>query len=214
MNFPYYFHDQLVLRAPQCSLTQAINPPALLQILQHPPFLEAIYIASPILYSTCIKYKEGLLTNPKDVEKLTHAVVKYYTRMSSRCTPFGLFSGCGLVSWQQGNTHVVINNKPIKRHTRLDMHFLCALVQKITTHPEVKERLHYFSNNSIYTIGNEIRYVEYSYEEGKRKYQITAIKKNECVTDVLAMANKGISYAQLFQYLHIPNKHAEEVEVS
>jgi|TARA_B110000908_G_scaffold158728_1_gene200167 lantibiotic biosynthesis protein len=57
-------------------------------------FKEAIYLASPELYSESTKLINGELTNPKKIKNIHLSLLKYATRMSTRCTPFGLFSGC------------------------------------------------------------------------------------------------------------------------
>jgi len=36
-------------------------------------------------------------------------------------------------------------------------------------------QLRFLPNNSLYTIGNEVRYVEYYYEEDSRKHRISSV---------------------------------------
>ena len=64
--------------------------------LQDSLIREAIFLASPVLYDEIDKFLSGYLTKEKDIEKLKCAVLRYFSRMTSRCTPFGLFAGFSL----------------------------------------------------------------------------------------------------------------------
>ena len=193
MNIPYSFHKNLVLRTPRLPLFRHLDEQTLLAQLDSPVFLEALYLASPVLYDECMKWKSGHIKGEKDQQKLLRAVMKYFTRMSSRCTPFGLFSGCNLVQWQQAPTAVTVDAAVTKRHTRLDMHYLCALAQQLATLPGVRENLLYYPNSSIYTIGDETRYVEYRYAGGRRKHQISSVNASAYLDAVLQQAKAGVT---------------------
>ena len=49
---------------------------------------EAIYLASPVLFEELHKFLEGKIGKAKDILKFKRAILKYYSRMSTRCTPF------------------------------------------------------------------------------------------------------------------------------
>ena len=66
------------------------------QFLQDSSLQEAIFLGSPVLYDEIQKFLNGALVVPKEVNKLKMSVLRYYTRMSTRCTPFGLFAGFSL----------------------------------------------------------------------------------------------------------------------
>jgi lantibiotic biosynthesis protein len=201
MAIPYTFHNKLILRTPRLPLNAQTNGGHIQALLDDKSFLEAIYLASPVLYDECIKWKEGLLTDKKGVQKLIRSLSKYYTRMTSRCTPFGLFSGCAVTNWHPEQTRVVVEDNIIQRHTRFDMHYLCALAQKLALHTGIKEKLLYYPNNSIYTIGDEIRYVEYQYINGKRSHQISSVNFSEYVEAILKLAESGSTYQQMIDQL-------------
>lgn len=173
-------------------------------------FLEAVYLASPVLYNECIKWKEGRISGKKEIEKLTRSLNKYLIRMSSRCTPFGLFSGCAVIHWTNEPTAVAVSSGRISRHTRLDMHYLCALSQQLALLPGIRNNLLYFSNSSAYTIGDELRYVEYIYVNGKRIHQISAVSTSEYLDKVVNAAYNGATVQQLCNWLVEDNITAEE----
>jgi thiopeptide-type bacteriocin biosynthesis protein len=201
MDIPYLFDQQLVLRTPRFPLTEQVGRIDFTALLQDNAFLEALYLASPVLHDECIKWREGLITGKKDIDKLVRSVSKYYVRMSSRCTPFGLFSGCAVVGWSKEDTSVVVDDTAMGRHTRLDMHYLCALAQRLAQLPGIKENLRYFPNNSIYSIGDELRYVEYTYKNGRRRHQISALTGAESVTRVIRSAANGATMSEMVNWL-------------
>ena len=199
---PYLFYDKLVLRTPRFPLTAGINEQTVRGLLHNPAFLEALYLASPVLYEQCMKWEKGLVTDKKEIYKITCALVKYYTRMTSRCTPFGLFSGCAVLSWgEEANMGAVEMDDRIQRHTRLDMHYLCALAQKLASMPALREKLLLFPNNSLYTIGDEIRYIEYSYVNAKRSHQISSVITSPALEKVLQSAAHGSTREEMARLL-------------
>ncbi|SEN83774.1 thiopeptide-type bacteriocin biosynthesis domain-containing protein [Chitinophaga rupis] len=210
MNIPYSFHKNLVLRTPRLPLFRHLDEKVLLAQLDNAVFLEAVYLASPVLYDECMKWKNGHVKGEKEQQKLLRSLMKYFTRMSSRCTPFGLFSGCNLVQWQAAPTAVTVDAAVTHRHTRLDMHYLCALAQQLATLPGIKEHLLYYPNSSIYTMGDETRYVEYRYVAGRRKHQISAVNVSVYLDALLQQAKAGVTITAMLAQLVSEEISAEE----
>jgi lantibiotic biosynthesis protein len=202
MTIPYTYHPQLVMRTPQKTFINAIgNQDEFLQNLcSDNNFLEALFLASPVLHTELLKYQQGKITDAKSIKKLLFSLTKYHLRMSSRCTPFGLFSGCSVASWGDDNS-IVIDNQKLDRHTRFDMHYLCALAQHLATLPAIKNKLQYFANTAFYTVTEEIRYVEYNYQNGHRKHIISSILASEYALDILQAAQSGISITNMVNRL-------------
>ncbi len=203
MDTLYTYHPQLIMRTPQNAFKPVIgNEIDFLQKLTiDNNFLEALFLASPVLHAELLKYHQGKITDVKSIKKLTFSLAKYHLRMSTRCTPFGLFSGCAVVNWDNDNNAIVIDNKQLNRHTRFDMHYLCALAQHLSTLPAIKEKLQYFANTAFYVIAEEIRYVEYNYQNGRRKHIISSILASEYAVNVLQAAQAGISIAAMVNML-------------
>lgn len=157
------FNENLLRRSPSFAFNMHFTKEKLQELLHDKAFLESIYIASPDLYNECINWiSDPDMMEQKKKKKLFTSLAKYYTRMSTRPTPFGLFSGCSLTKWNK------IPQQPeekirFTRHTRLDMHYLCMLSEFIANLPIVKKRLTFFPNLSLYNLGETLRYVEYIY---------------------------------------------------
>jgi lantibiotic biosynthesis protein len=177
----------------------AIKNTWLLQHVIHNKYIEeAIFLASPVLYTALQKYKMGILVHKKEVEKLCNALYKYYTRMYSRSTPFGLCSGCAVAQWANADDIKISNPY---RHTRLDMHYLCALTMVLAKVDVIKQRLTYYTNTSCYTIANEIRYAEYTYKEANRQYQLSAIEPTDYIHTIIQQCQQGVPYIDIVQIL-------------
>ncbi|MFD2573227.1 lantibiotic dehydratase [Spirosoma soli] len=200
MSQLYRFHSQLVLRTPYLPFTpDALTEQSLRAALAEPWFQDALYLASPTLFRTALEWRDGVVLDAKKQAKLIASLVKYYSRMMSRCTPFGLFAACSLVDWSDTPTGIQFSKSGFQRHTRFDMHFLCALAQHLATLPLLKMNLLYYPNSSYYRVGDEIRYAEYLYVEGKRSHRISAVTASHHLDRILAAAVKGATYEQLTQ---------------
>jgi len=151
---------------------------------------EALYLASPVLLEEKLKRKE--------TEKTNLSLKKYQQRASIRCTPFGLFAGCGVGTW--GNASAIQKQKQL-RHTRLDMNVVCEIASLLESNPIIKTHLTYYTNNSLYKVADKYRYVEYSFENKIRNYQITSIDVFSYINDVLAITKHGVSYSALIECL-------------
>ncbi|MBB6272396.1 thiopeptide-type bacteriocin biosynthesis protein [Pedobacter cryoconitis] len=181
----YSICQKLVVRVARLPFKTSFGEKDILNLLHDEQFLEALYLASNSLYKTYQKWKQGKL-NSVQTEKLLNTVTKYYVRMMSRSTPFGLFAGCSTVDIDTANGHDhVILNQQISRKTRLDMGFFKCLSDYITSLPYVSGHIKYHTNSSAYLLGEEIRYLEYKYVDGKRIYELSSIQKNPYLLKVL-----------------------------
>ena len=213
--FPYQFFDEYAVRSPLFSLKDFIEKTdrdeipdeVLREISADPVFQEAVYLASPYLHGEILKWlnSEGKLSS-RQHEKLKNTVLKYYSRMSTRCTPFGLFSGVGLGTFNTDiSTSISNNQQPTTnnqiRDTKLDMHFLVALSETLAKIPEIKSQLLFYPNTSIYRVGSRIRYVEYTYAEGKREYVISLAPNSQELHQLLKFTQKGKTIAQITETL-------------
>lgn len=216
-RFPYHFFNEYIVRTPLFSLKSfqeqlsqdEISDKNLKEIFNNPVFREAIYLASSHLYEKFDKWlsSEKPLSS-KEFHKLKNTLLKYYSRMSTRCTPFGLFSGIGLgefsleaSKFSENTTGYQLPTDQLVRDTRLDMHFLVSLAQYFTQLPIVKNKLLFFPNNSIYKIGNRIRYIEYQYTGGKREYIISSAPISAELQQIINFSKQGKTISEISHIL-------------
>lgn len=187
---PYQFQAELLVRTPAWPLLAQFDAHHLALALENDGFMEAIYLASPVLHSECRRWQCGQLQDEQRVSRLLNSLSRYYIRSASRSTPFGLFAGCSLLHWG-ARTHVRLSPRENARHTRLDMHYLCALAQQLAGRTSVKRYLRYRPNTSLYRAGDEFRYVEYYYADGVRIHQLSAVEASEPLRRALQMGPEG-----------------------
>ncbi len=207
-----HFSDKLVIRTPALPFTRVSGDAAIETLLKDRHFMEAIELASPVLYKECMKRISGSLTDEKEIQRINNSLAKYYQRMYSRCTPFGLFSGCAVVNWEE-ETNVSITPLSFRRSTRLDMHYLCALALHLSSIPVLRNRLLFYPNNSCYKAADGLRYVEYNYENKARMYKISAVDATEWIDMIFEKAKQGTTIdaiADLLQQNDISAAEAAE----
>ena len=196
MKEHYHFHHQLVLRTPSWPFTTDFSDESIRVALADDHFLEALYLASPALHEECLKWQRVDFTDPRKSDKLRGALTRYYARATNRCTPFGLFAGCSVLRWGNGN-HISLDAARGSRHTRLDMHYLCALARQLAARPDIRPHLRYWPNTSLYRSQNEFRYIEHHYIGATQAHQISAVEASEYVVRVVEAASDGPRLVEL-----------------
>ena len=132
--------------------------------------------------------------------------------MASRSTPFGLFAGITLGQIADTNNFNIPQLNKYRRHTRLDMNYLCALASDLSKLPQINNSLKYFPNTSIYSTGNSLRYVEYTYTNSKRSHHIVSVNNTEYLKTVLSASKKGAYANKLAKLLVDDEISIEEAE--
>ncbi|MHA7060183.1 lantibiotic dehydratase family protein [Aquimarina sp. M1] len=175
---------------------------------------EAIFLGSPELFIAINKWFEGEIVDLKKVDRLKISLLKYLSRMSSRCTPFGLFAGCSIGELGESTVIELKPNHKHHRQTRFDMNFLVAFSQKLARIDYIQKQLRWFPNNSIYKIGEQYRYVEYIYNtKNRREHSIEAVTHTPYLESILEHAKSGKKIEELTSLLvndHISIQDAEE----
>jgi len=203
-RFPYHFFAEYVIRTPLFSHknfreelgNNELSDAELREIFSNSIFQEAVFLASPYLHKELNRW----LNSEKEIslgdfQKLKNSLLKYYSRMSTRCTPFGLFSEVGLGEFKDTlpltfkNQQSTTGNKI--RDTKLDMRFLVGLAYHFMKTSGIRNQLLFFPNNSIYIIGNKIRYVEYEYNSGKINYTISSAPFSNELQQILDFSKQG-----------------------
>jgi hypothetical protein len=207
-NYKVQPFSSYVLRTPTFSLSfyedllENYSQEALLLQFENLYVREAIRMASPELLSALDKWKakpSSLSEEKRNGLEIT--LLKYIARMSARCTPFGLFAGCTVGTIAPETNIFLEATENFTRFTQFDMHFWVAMLQEFSKRKEVKAHLTYFPNNSIYTLGDFYRYVEYKYVKTKREHHISAIRKSALLEDLLSQVKSGMTVNEMVSLL-------------
>ena len=204
-NNKYKVFDKFILRTHIFPLNKLnifskthIDDDELRIIARNKVFLEALYISSPIMYNKILKWLDNNISNKKEIEKLYYSLVKYYIRMSSRCTPYGLMASCTVGSVA---TETKLELKPYRewrKKTNLDMDYLFLLIKFIEKDPSILKKLRFFLNSSLYFLNDKIRMVEYQLDENKeRKYKIVSYESTDVLLKIIKKVENGSNIEEL-----------------
>lgn len=219
---PYKNFENFVLRTPILSLEfykkltskAFISDEEYKKAFENDIVKEAIFLASPILYSQIEKWCNDKIDDKKKADKIKKSFLKYLSRMCSRCTPFGMFAGCSVGNFDEYTSLVLKASQQYNRHTRLDMNYLVALSQRLATHPEIQDNLLFFSNTSIYKTGEDYRYVEYEYNGGHRRHDIVSVDQSIYLDKTIELAKEGITLKELAPLLSSLSTEVTDLEAS
>jgi len=150
-------------------------------------FKEMLQIATPDL-SEAIE---------KGSDKAQYSAYRYFQRACTRPTPFGLFAGCSVGTVGEHTEIQLSEQTKYMRNTRLDMNYICALIQQLEKNRYIREQLQYYPNSSMYSVGNHLRYVEYYLRKMRRVHQIKQVENSEYLKRVLSLARSGAQFSEL-----------------
>ncbi len=203
-SFKYTPFQKFVFRCPVLPLNQTYK-----NFIDSGILKESVFLASPDLYDAFVK--EATSPTGELNLKTRLSLMKYHIRMSSRCTPFGLFAGCGIGKIGESSEISIDGVHNYRSHTRLDMNFLCALCQYISNLPEVSDKLHYYPNSSLYRVFKSYRYIEYHYKNSRRKHFLSEIEYAEYLEAVLVICESGADKEKIIETLHAFDFETEEI---
>lgn len=202
--FKYQPFDKFVYRLPAFPLNQLKEildeKKELWEWFTNERIAEAIYVGSPDLFKQLQRMSCGEVKGKDKIHKIEVSFIKYLSRMSTRCTPFGLFATCSV--GQIGTTTQLYVNSHISRRTRLDMYYLCALAQDLLKRPDIKKEIRYYPNNTLYKLGRHRRYIEYKYSDNRRMHTISSVERSKYLDAILKKAASGILVEEMLDYLN------------
>jgi len=183
----------------------------LLLQLKNPYVREAVRLASPELLLALDKWKsDSSNVSTKKTKALEISFLKYLARISTRCTPFGLFAGCTVGKITSETKIILESPEKHSRHTQFDMQFWIVLLQNIAKRTKVTPHLKFYPNNSIYQLGDFYRYIEYKYIKTKREHSISAIRKSDILTLLLNKTKSGMTAQEMIYLLADDDSETEE----
>ncbi|HEV2478890.1 MAG TPA: lantibiotic dehydratase [Puia sp.] len=155
---------------------------------------------SPELYAEYIKWTKGLKSS-RENEKMEETLLRYLVRMTTRCVPFGLFSGFSLAELGDLTTFQLGDAAGNIAHQRLDMDYIQDICDKLKMDSAMRNAVRYFPNTSLYKVNGTIKYVEYSTDTRTRKYNYSAVAFEEYLGLVLETARGGCTPPKLVSVL-------------
>lgn len=158
---------------------------------------EAILISSKSLYES-LKYKNG------DKDKIINSFLKYYIRMTTRTTPFGLLCGVTIGSFGETDT-IKLEAEKFKKRARPDAEWICKIIKVLEGQPDILNYLTIKSSKTLLDKGarleNKVPTGYGSSEEKKSSCSSLTINNSQVVKAVLEAAENGIEFKELMDKL-------------
>lgn len=157
--------------------------------LMRPAVRDAIFVASPDLDDGF----ERWLHDPESEKgrRAERALARYYQRMAARATPFGLFAGCSVGTIGAASQLTLAARATYRRHTRLDMDYLYALIDVLDRDAAVRQAVLYYPNTSLYRAAGRVRYVETRLRGDVRAHFLVAVEETDYLNSVLERTQSG-----------------------
>ncbi len=197
MHIPLQVSQRFMVRIPQKSLS-FMSTIADRSFIYDEAFQEAIFLASPELYNKMELLTEDKLSI-KEKERVFLALTRYATRMCSRSTPFGTFAGVAMGKF--GNYSHISPSDKIIRKARLDTQYLGVILGEISRLETVRGLVKYFKNNTIYYLGEQIRYYEAYLDNNRKKVKISRTESTQYLIALLDYIKEGKSIKELESWL-------------
>lgn len=148
-------------------------------------------------YSEFTKWMNLEMIDPKERERMLVTLYKYLSRMTTRSVPFGLFSGFSIGEVNYKSTSFLRKESDVTVHTRLDMDYLQYIVDKLKCDESIIKESKFYTNSSLYKVGNQYKFIQYSLIEQIRKYNYSVVDCNEILDKIIFASFNGIKYKEL-----------------
>lgn len=159
------------------------------RLIERADVRDALFVAAPLLLDHVADWKAA--PHGKRGMKVERSLVKYLARMSTRCTPFGLFAGCTVGGVGEDTNLEIPAIGSHRRYSRLDMGYLAELTHHLARDPQVRNELRFFLNSSLHDLGEQIHVIESRVRDGVRQHELVAIDVSDDVRRVLDRARAG-----------------------
>jgi len=155
----------------------------------------ALYLASPTLVDRLADWA----AHPTDegFARIRPALFRYFIRMTSRPTPFGLFA-----SFTTGRVgaHLEVALGPrdaLRRNSWLDLGFLYPLVARAVDGAGVRKTLRYVANSTVTRQGEGWRYVQEQIAPDRLQRYLSYVDSNAILDAILESCRRGRSVAEI-----------------
>jgi thiopeptide-type bacteriocin biosynthesis protein len=160
---------------------------------------QALFLASPSLEAS-IQYWLADPDSKRGVQT-ERSLVRYFTRMASRPTPFGLLAGCS-VGEISGSLDLTLQGRSAYQiGSTVDHDVLVSIAQRLHGDEQITETLPYHPNSTLHEIGDEWHYVD-SYS-----HKLVKVYDQPYLGIVIEEARHGATFTEICQRLVLSEHH-------
>lgn len=183
----------------------------LLSLFSDPMLLEALELASEVVYTLTLDLLEGRAVSGK--QKLLMTLYKYLIRLCTRCTPFGLFAGYFTAETATATSFDFSDTDLIQKRSCLDTAALVMLKEKILAKPGIEDQLLFYPNSSLYKPADHYRYMKRLMTDQHTEFALSQAAAHPALEAVLKETEKGLYPKQIraiLQDQHLSKKSAAQ----
>jgi thiopeptide-type bacteriocin biosynthesis protein len=171
-------------------------------------FLNALYFASRTFYYITLNWLDNSKTIFDPSDRVLQSLYKYYSRMCTRCTPYGLFAAFASGNMRHGETDILLKSGHLLLKVRTDVLFLRKLKDIIIA--ENNDNIPFFQNNTLYTSGKNWRYISWT---KRYDYEIAEVPLNPILNSIIDLSQNGITKSEIRNFIlkEIPDIEDSEV---
>ncbi len=203
------FGPYLFLRTPALSYEE-YSFSELEEMLKTPFFRAAIFFASESLYTELNRC--GF--NYKFLDKRAQfSLQKYFNRMCYRPTPFGIFSAFSTLKWGGGQPPgVCVLDGQSLAYVNPDFQFTAGIGRKMEKSGQFGN-VKYFSNNAIYNMKGERRYLtsRFNPEQEKTDFLISSFRADRLLSKLITFCKNGKTKIEIAAWLKVFTSDPEEI---
>jgi len=181
-------------------------------LIAQPQITQALAVASSSLLEGLERLQRGE-ASPARRKRAYAGLLRYLTRMCTRPTPFGLFSGVALGSFAT-ETHVCLASPPVERfRTRPDMSWLLSVLHRLEEDAALVSQLKVKLNQTAYLVG-ERAMLPFADTYGQQDNRAISLRATPVVRKVFELAQQFIPYTELCRAIQqtFPRATEEQIE--
>lgn len=180
--------------------------------LRDPVVREALFVASPSLFAELPGWLEDPL-GPRH-EKTRRALVRYWVRMTSRCTPFGLFAGCSVGTLGERTELRLQPRASYRRAVRLDFGQAMRIVRQAAADNACRARMRFQPSSGHWRVGDRLRYAEVETRDEGQVYRLSEVTDDAAVRLAMQQAQGGATLQSIASALVSAGLAAEPREAT
>ncbi|HEX7736018.1 MAG TPA: lantibiotic dehydratase [Ktedonobacteraceae bacterium] len=182
------------------------------ELAAQPQIIQAIAVASPSLLRGLERLRQGEGSSARQ-KRVQAGLLRYLIRMSTRPTPFGLFSGVALSTFTS-ETRLSLASPSIGRfRTRPDMSWLLALLRRIEEDRMLVIQCKVRLNQTAYLVG-ERAVLPVADTYGELDDRAISLRATPVVRKIFELAREYIPYRELQKAIQqtFPQATGEQIE--
>ncbi|MCX2432961.1 lantibiotic dehydratase [Pedobacter sp. GR22-10] len=175
-------------------------------------FVKALFFASEEVYGLMLSWLEGKELDKKKTDKLMLTLHKYYSRMCTRSTPYGLFAACSYSTISEKSTIMDFTDAIPRQINRFSMDFINDFVSGIWKFQDIRKKMIFYTNTSLYEAGEKYIYTEAKSNKSSVGYALSAIKKTAFTENIIKISQNGASYQDIVSCLTPSGATVEQID--